>query len=151
MADRLAEVGIDVPFLSVLTPFPGTPLYAALEEQGRLLPQGDWRRYNGYNVAFRPERMSADQLKDAHTALWRRAFSLAAVAGRMLRALRLRPGAAMMSLMMNAFYGLKAIRGNTPTDLRATEARRATVSASALPRCSGLSASRVSRVSFPER
>jgi radical SAM superfamily enzyme YgiQ (UPF0313 family) len=119
MADRLAQAGVDVPFISVLTPFPGTPLYETLASEGRLLPQRGWRLFNGYNVAFRPRRMSPDELKDAHTALWRRAFAPRAVLPRMLRALRLRPGAAMMSLMMNAFYGLKAARGNTPTDLRA--------------------------------
>jgi len=34
MADRLYEVGVDVPFLSVLTPYKGTPLYERLEAEG---------------------------------------------------------------------------------------------------------------------
>lgn len=118
MADRLQEIGVDVPFLSVLTPFPGTPLHAGLAAEGRLLPRRGWELYNGYNVAFRPYRMTVGELKDAHTALWRRAFSLPFALGRMLRALRLRPGAMLMSLVMNAFYGLKAARGNVPRDLR---------------------------------
>ena len=83
MAKRLAEAGVDVPFLSVLTPFPGTPLYQSLAEEGRLLPQRGWRLYNGYNVAFRPARMSPDELKDAHTELWRRAFAVRPVLARM--------------------------------------------------------------------
>ncbi|MCU0290657.1 MAG: B12-binding domain-containing radical SAM protein [Thermoanaerobaculaceae bacterium] len=118
MADRLQEIGVDVPFLSVLTPLPGTPLYATLAAEGRLLPRRGWELYNGYNVAFRPYRMTADELKRSHTALWRRAFSLPFALGRILRSLRLRPGAMLMSLMMNAFYGLKAARGNTPRDMR---------------------------------
>ena len=38
MADHLYEVGVDVPFLSVLTPYKGTPLYNQLQRQERLLP-----------------------------------------------------------------------------------------------------------------
>ena len=59
-ADRLNEVGVDVPFLSILTPFRGTPLYDELLAAGRLLPERDWPHYNGYNVAFVPKRMSPE-------------------------------------------------------------------------------------------
>ena len=36
MADELQGIGVDVPLLSVLTPFRGTPLFDRLEEDGRL-------------------------------------------------------------------------------------------------------------------
>lgn len=57
-ADRLNEMEFDVPFLSILTPFRGTPLYDELRAQERLLEDRGWPHYNGYNVAFRPKRMS---------------------------------------------------------------------------------------------
>jgi len=115
MADQLLELGVDVPFLSVLTPFRGTPLWTRLYDEDRLLLDRDWAHSNGYNVAFQPARMSPQQLLDAHRALWRRAFSPGHCARRISHARHLRPGAAMMSTMMNGFYGRKRLTGNHPT------------------------------------
>lgn len=115
MAKRLQEIGVDVPFLSVLTPYKGTPLYEKLEGEGRLLKERGWQFYNGYNVAFHPAQMSPDSLLKAHRVLWRTAFSPLHTLQRMLRApFRLRLGAMLLSLAMNGFYGLKAVRGNEP-------------------------------------
>lgn len=123
MADRLYEIGIDVPFLSVLTPFKGTPLYDKMVEEGRMLEDRDWAFYNGYNVTFQPRQMSPDALLDAHRTLWKRAFSFRHSARRVLRSLfRLRLGALCLVIAMNGFYCAKRLRGNTPVDMR----RRAT-------------------------
>lgn len=119
MADALNRIGVDVPFLSVLTPFKGTALHDQFEGEGRLLfeESGEsWAYYNGYNVTFSPAKMTPSELKEAHTELWRRAFSPRSVLTRMRGARRLRSGALAMSAMMNAFYGLKAMRDNTPAD-----------------------------------
>ena len=72
MARQLYEIGVDVPFLSILTPYRGTALHAKLEGEGRILAGRGWEFYNGYNVAFAPARMSPDELLAAHRALWRR-------------------------------------------------------------------------------
>ena len=118
MADHLQAIGVDVPFLSVLTPYKGTPLFEQLQGAGRLLPDRGWEYYNGYNVAFAPRLMSPDELLDAHRELWRRAFSPAHVAARVARAARsLRTGAALLSSAMNGFYGLKRARGNEPLNM----------------------------------
>jgi radical SAM superfamily enzyme YgiQ (UPF0313 family) len=114
-ADRLQALGVDVPFLSVLTPFRGTPLYDDLLRDERVLKDRDWNHYNGYNVAFRPAKMTPDALLGAHRALWDRAFSAPLVLARVARAARhLSPGGALLSATMNGFYGLKALTGNTP-------------------------------------
>lgn len=76
MADRLMEIGVDVPFLSILTPFKGTPLHAQLQNQDRILPDRGWEYYNGYNVAFEPAQMTSETLLQSHRKLWRKAFSL---------------------------------------------------------------------------
>ncbi|MEM9382479.1 MAG: radical SAM protein [Planctomycetota bacterium] len=129
MADRLQEVGVDVPFLSVLTPYRGTPLYDEMEGRGRLLPGVGREAFNGYNVTFRPERISADELQDAHRELWRRAFSPARAAARVARGARtLRTGALLMSSAMNGFYGLKRLRGNAPIDARSNPVRSSSAS-----------------------
>jgi radical SAM superfamily enzyme YgiQ (UPF0313 family) len=117
MADQLQELELDVPFLSILTPFRGTPLYDQLLGDGRLLPEADWNHYSGYDVAFKPARMTPAELRGAHRALWSRAFSPGFVVDRLARAARtLSPGGRMLSGAMNAFYGWKRLTGNTPAD-----------------------------------
>ncbi len=124
-ADRLNAIGVDVPFLSVLTPFRGTPLYDELLAQGRILFDRDWPHYNGYNVAFQPARMSPDELLSAHRKLWRRSFSAAAISERLIAgARRLNAGGMMLSTAMNGFYGLKRLTGNLPLTYPVESAHR---------------------------
>jgi radical SAM superfamily enzyme YgiQ (UPF0313 family) len=115
MAHRLFEAGVDVPFLSILTPFKGSEAYDKMVADGRILTERGWEFYNGYNVTFQPKQMSPDQLLEAHRQLWREAFSFRYSFLRVLRSMRyLRPGAFLMCLFMNAFYCLKRLRGNEP-------------------------------------
>ncbi len=115
MAQRLYEAGVDVPFLSILTPFRGSDAYQKMEVEGRLLPKRGWEFYNGYNVTFRPRQMSPDELLSAHRQLWREAFSLKYSILRVVRSLGyLRLGAFLMCLFMNAYYCFKRLRRNEP-------------------------------------
>lgn len=115
VADQLQALEIDVPFLSILTPFRGTPLFDEQLAAGRILLDRGWDHYNGYNVAFEPRRMSPAELLAAHRRLWHRAFSPARVVERLARGMRqLRPGALTLSATMNGFYGLKQLSGNEP-------------------------------------
>jgi radical SAM superfamily enzyme YgiQ (UPF0313 family) len=117
MARRLYEVGVDVPFLSILTPFNGSNAHDAMVAADRILLDRGWEFYNGYNVTFKPMKMSPDQLLSAHRQLWREAFSIRYSFLRVIRSLKyLRPGAFLMCLFMNAFYCLKCLRGNEPID-----------------------------------
>lgn len=121
MAKQLYDIGVDVPFLSILTPFQGTPDYERFRASGRLLEDRGWEFYNGYNVAFVPNRMSPDELLEAHRALWREAFSIRYSIRRIWRAFfRLRWGAFLMCATMNAFYCIKALRGNLPRSFAGT-------------------------------
>ncbi len=130
MARQLYDIGVDVPFLSVLTPYRGTPLYDKLESEGRMLKHRGWEFYNGYNVTFQPQHMSADDLLQAHRTLWRTAFSFKYAAQRILRStFRLRPGAIFLSLLMNSFYSLKKLRNNPPIDMQRQAMPQTTVSA----------------------
>jgi radical SAM superfamily enzyme YgiQ (UPF0313 family) len=114
-AGRLNAIGIDVPFLSILTPFRGTRLYEEHLASGRILTDRDWPHYNGYNVAFMPAKMTPDELLHAHRRMWNRAFSPALVMERLARGRTyLNPGGMMLSAAMNGFYGLKRLTGNTP-------------------------------------
>jgi radical SAM superfamily enzyme YgiQ (UPF0313 family) len=115
MADRLLDIGVDVPFLSILTPFKGTPLYEKLQEQERILSDRNWNYYNGYNVAFKPNTMTPEELLNVHRKLWKRSFSLRHSIQRIWKSMKhLRLGAFYMSLFMNSFYCYKQLRNNYP-------------------------------------
>lgn len=55
---------------AIFTPYPGTPSWQKLHQEGRILTQ-DWSRYNDANVVFRPQNMSPDALLQAYLDLWR--------------------------------------------------------------------------------
>ncbi|MFO7533266.1 MAG: radical SAM protein [Candidatus Limnocylindrales bacterium] len=60
---------------NVLMPYPGTPLYERLQAQGRLLYDGRWWLHPDYrfnSAAFKPARMTADQLTEVAWACRRR-------------------------------------------------------------------------------
>ncbi|MBN2389785.1 MAG: radical SAM protein [Anaerolineae bacterium] len=115
MADQLYAIGVDAPFISVLTPYAGTALYTQLAAEGRLLTGQSSLASNGYNVAFVPRGMNPEALLQAHRALWRRAFSPGYTLRRIARAAHyLRPGALLLAAFLNGFYGLKRWRGNEP-------------------------------------
>ena len=56
------RTGIDTVQFMLLTPLPGTPLYASLQSAGRLLTD-DWSLYDGANVVFKPAGMTAYELQ----------------------------------------------------------------------------------------
>jgi len=57
-ASGLLEVQI-----TVQTPFPGTPLYARLRRDGRLLADRYWDRCTLFDVNYRPKNMTVDDLE----------------------------------------------------------------------------------------
>jgi len=118
MAHLLYEIGVDVPFLSVLTPFKGTPLYKKLEQENRIIEDRGWEFYNGYNVVFHPKNMSAEELLRSHRILWKTAFSFKYSLKRIIRSFRLRNGAFLLSMLMNGFYCGKKLTGNLPIDMQ---------------------------------
>lgn len=61
--DFANSVGLYEVQITILTPFPGTPLYKRLELEGRLLYPGDWSRCTLFDVNFQPRRMTPDELR----------------------------------------------------------------------------------------
>jgi len=49
--------------VTVMTPFPGTPLYVRLRDEGRLLEERFWDRCTLFDVTYRPKRMSIEDLE----------------------------------------------------------------------------------------
>jgi radical SAM superfamily enzyme YgiQ (UPF0313 family) len=58
----------------ILTPYPGTPLFAQMEREGRLL-HTDWSRYDTAHVVFRPKHLTPEQLAEGYAWCYRRLFS----------------------------------------------------------------------------
>lgn len=74
---------------NTLTPYPGTPLYARLKEEGRLLYDGTWWLHPEYRynyAAFRPQNMTADQLTDMAFSMRERFNTFGSIARRILEA-----------------------------------------------------------------
>ncbi|WP_135080162.1 radical SAM protein [Terasakiella sp. SH-1] len=71
------EIELDVVHPNIMTPFPGTDLFARMEKEGRILTY-DWSKYDCSHAVFRPKQMSPDELEagvqwfyDKHTS-WKR-------------------------------------------------------------------------------
>ncbi len=58
----------------ILTPYPNTPLFRQMEQEGRLLHR-DWNRYDTAHVVFRPQRMTADELMAGYEWCYKTLFS----------------------------------------------------------------------------
>lgn len=61
--------------ITVLTAFPGTPLYSRLKSEGRLLDETAWEKCTLFDVNVRPERMSVSDLERGLVELGRRLYS----------------------------------------------------------------------------
>ena len=65
---------IELPNFSVLTPYPGTPLWERLDQEGRIFDR-DWSHYDMSRVVFVPRTMTPDQLQEGY--LWAQKYSCA--------------------------------------------------------------------------
>ncbi|MFI5455540.1 MAG: radical SAM protein [Isosphaerales bacterium] len=61
--------------ITVQTPFPGTPLYSRLKREGRLLRDGAWETCTLFDVNFRPQLMSPEELRRGFIDLGERLYS----------------------------------------------------------------------------
>ena len=61
--------------ITVLTPFPGTPLHQRLLDEGRLLEPEAWERCTLFDVNFRPKHMSPARLQRELVELGRRLYT----------------------------------------------------------------------------
>lgn len=100
------RAGIDGATVSVLTPFPRTPVWDELERSGRLLTR-DWSYYNSKTaVTFQPARMSPERLFEGYMWFRRRFFSYESILERLRRS-GVRP---VQSFLLN--WGYRRTLGN---------------------------------------
>jgi radical SAM superfamily enzyme YgiQ (UPF0313 family) len=81
------DEGMYIAAFNHLTPFPGTPLYCRLEEEGRLRFEAWWRdpdyRYN--TLPFVPRRLTPEQVREGCIAARRRFYRWRSIVRRGLR------------------------------------------------------------------
>ncbi len=79
------SIGLDSATMSVLIPFPNTPVFKRLEDEGRILTY-DWERYNGKkDVVFQPNLMTPEELLMGMEWAARQFYSLSSISQRMWR------------------------------------------------------------------
>lgn len=71
---RVDRLGLDLCRFSVLTPYPGTPLFDRLKRQGRILTE-DWSRYTQHNAVFKPANFTPERLDALYRIIWREAYT----------------------------------------------------------------------------
>jgi radical SAM superfamily enzyme YgiQ (UPF0313 family) len=64
------EQGIETATFHILTPYPGTALYARMAAQGRLTTS-EWDLYDTRHAVFRPAQMSAEALEEGYRRAYR--------------------------------------------------------------------------------
>lgn len=69
------ESGLFQVQITVLTAFPGTPLHARLEREGRIIHADSWERCTLFDVNFVPKQMSVSQLEQGLIALGTELYS----------------------------------------------------------------------------
>jgi len=77
------KLGIDGATVSILTPFPKTPIYEQFKAENRLLGE-DWDLYDGKTaVAFKPKNMTATELLKGYNRFRQRFYTLRSFIRRM--------------------------------------------------------------------
>ncbi|MBN1787020.1 MAG: radical SAM protein [Sedimentisphaerales bacterium] len=61
--------------ITILTPFPGTPLYERLKSENRLLQPQGWEKCTLFDLNFQPSHMSCEELTDGFKELTSRLYN----------------------------------------------------------------------------
>lgn len=71
--EYLYKSGINQAEFTLHTPYPGTPFFNQVREEGRLL-HTDWKYYNSANVVFQPKNMTPEELMNGFFYCWKEFF-----------------------------------------------------------------------------
>jgi len=83
----IKELEIDVADFSILTPFPGTPLFNKLDTEKRILTK-DWKYYNMGHAVFKPNHMNPEELQEGVRRMYDEFYHLPFTIKRIVRGLR---------------------------------------------------------------
>lgn len=68
------ESGLYEVQITIMTAFPGTPLYDRLKREGRLIEPENWKKCTLFDINFKPDRMSAEKLHEGFKSLGARIY-----------------------------------------------------------------------------
>lgn len=94
--------------LTVLTPFPGTPLYQRLRREGRIIDEGAWEKCTLFDVNFVPRNMTPERLQRGLVELAQRVYDPEFIRNRrerffeQMHRARVRPGPGMPASWLGA-------------------------------------------------
>lgn len=72
--ENVEKIKVDIPRYSVLTPYPGTPLFAKLKNEDRILTE-DWSLYDQEHVVYHPQNISPQDLEKLLHYTWKETYS----------------------------------------------------------------------------
>ncbi len=82
--DIVQELGIDFPYLAILTPNYGTEIFDQLNREDRIFTK-DWSLYNTFNAVFQPKNMSVDELHSLYLEVLSKIHSTSRTFSRILK------------------------------------------------------------------
>ncbi len=108
--EAVNRLRIDIPRYAIYTPYPGTPAFERLKDEGRILHEY-WPHYDTQHVVFRPLRMTPGELDDGFRRAYDETFKLRSIARRALAS-----GHFPVALLGNLAYRLYLRRLQADTD-----------------------------------
>jgi radical SAM superfamily enzyme YgiQ (UPF0313 family) len=104
----LLEANVEVLQATRLTPFPGTPLFEEMDQQGRIFDK-DWSHYDFGHVVFEPAQMARETLDNGVAWVQREFYARQAISRRIARSLLyLDPGVILRAILpINLAYRRK--------------------------------------------
>ena len=63
MPDYIEQIGVDIPRFAILTPYPNTPVYNRLTEEGRIVST-DWNDYDSIHATYVPKNFTGRELEE---------------------------------------------------------------------------------------
>ncbi|HEV3081945.1 MAG TPA: radical SAM protein [Gemmataceae bacterium] len=94
----IEEVRLECATFHIMTPYPGTPLFRQLKQEGRILHR-NWDLYDTAHAVFRPRHMTPEKLEEGYAWCYRRLFTLGSIWRRRPRRLPEVAGYLGMSLL----------------------------------------------------
>lgn len=74
--DFVERTGLFDAQITVLTPFPGTPLYRRLRNEGRILDDRAWQKCTLFDINYVPQRMSVEALEKGIIELSKKVYNM---------------------------------------------------------------------------
>src|SRR5207247_4798748 len=76
--DWAVEHGLTTATFHIQTPYPGTRLFARMEQEGRIVTR-DWNLYDTRHVVYRPARLAPETLKEGYDWAYREFYRWSAI------------------------------------------------------------------------